>query len=208
MGLASWQGEVSLKEKPAYQFSLGLENLDIQKAAKDEKQIAGKINLKGTVTGAGFTPPNMIVRTELNILPSTVGPVEVQQGSVVANLAQQRLEIIHATARTQDAMLTLKGDVGLDPKQNGKLDYVVRSANLTPWLALADQKGSGSMELSGRARGNIADLQSQGTMKIAGVRLQDTALKSGSIDFDLRLVDGQSLPQGTMKIRLADVQAG
>ncbi|HEU4639307.1 MAG TPA: hypothetical protein VFS84_10675, partial [Candidatus Binatia bacterium] len=146
MGLASWQGEVSLKERPAYELSLGVENLDVQKAAGNEKQIAGKINLKGTVTGAGLSPRDMIVRAELKILPSTIGPVEVQEGSVVANLAQQRLQILEATARTQDAMLKVQGDVGLEPKQNGKLDYVVRSANLTPWLALATQQGSGSME--------------------------------------------------------------
>ncbi|HUC97677.1 MAG TPA: translocation/assembly module TamB domain-containing protein, partial [Candidatus Polarisedimenticolaceae bacterium] len=208
MGFASWQGEVSLKEKPAYQLSLGVENLDLQKAAGDEKQIAGKISLKGIVTGTGLTPRDMIVRTELKILPSTIGPVEVQQGSVIANLAQQRVQILEATARTQDAMLTVKGDIGLDPKQNGKLDYVVRSANLTPWLALANQQGSGSIELTGRASGNIADLQSQGRMKLAGLRLRDTSIKSGNIDFDLRLAGTQSLPQGTMKVRFAEIQAG
>ena len=208
MGLASWQGEVSLKERPAYELSLGVENLDVQKAAGNEKQIAGKINLKGTVMGAGLSPRDMIVRAELKILPSTIGPVEVQEGSVVANLAQQRLQILEATARTQDAMLKVQGDVGLEPKQNGKLDYVVRSANLTPWLALANQQGSGSMELIGRASGNIADLRSQGTMKLAGLRLQNTTIKSGSIDFDLRLAGTQSLPQGTMKVELAEIQAG
>jgi autotransporter translocation and assembly factor TamB len=208
MGLASWQGEVSLKEKPAYHLSLGVENLDIQKAANDEKQIAGKISLKGTVKGAGLTLSDMVATTELKILPSAIGPVEVQQGSVVANLAQQRLQILEATARTEDAMLTVQGDVGLDPKQNGKLQYVVRSANLTPWLALANQQGSGSIELTGRASGNIADLQSQGTMKLAGLRLQDTTIKRGAIDFDLRLAGTQSLPQGTMKVRLAEIQAG
>jgi autotransporter translocation and assembly factor TamB len=208
MGVASWQGEVSLTEKPAYQLSLEVENLDIEKATGGEKNLAGKLSFNGEVKGAGLTPRDMIVRTELKILPSTIGPVEVQQGSVVANLAQQRLQILEATARTQDAMLTVQGDVGLDPKQNGKLDYVVRSANLTPWLVLANQQGSGSMELTGRASGNIADLQSQGTMKLAGLRLQDTTIKSGSIDFDLRLAGTQSLPQGTMKVRLAEIQAG
>jgi autotransporter translocation and assembly factor TamB len=208
MGVASWQGEVSLKDKPGYQLSFAVENLDIQKAIGGDKKLAGNLNLNGEVKGAGLTPRDMIVRAELKILPSTIGPVEVQQGSVVANLAQQRLQILEATARTQDAMLKVQGDVGLDPKQNGKLDYVFRSANLTPWLALANQQGSGSIELSGRARGNIADLQSQGTMKLAGVRLQDAALKSGSIDFDLRLAGAQSLPQGTMKVRLTEIQAG
>jgi autotransporter translocation and assembly factor TamB len=208
MGLASWQGEVSLKDKPAYQLSFGVENFDLQTAADAVKKLPGKVSIKGSVQGAGLTPRDMIGRAELKILPSTIGPVEVQQGSVVASLAQQRLQILQATARTQDAMLTLKGDVGLDPKQNGKLDYVVRSANLTPWLALTDQKGSGSIELTGRASGNIADLQSQGTMKLAGLRMQDTTVKSGSIDFDLRLASMQSLPQGIMKVRLAEIQAG
>jgi translocation and assembly module TamB len=185
-----------------------VKNLDIQKATRGEKNLASKLNFSGEVKGAGLTPSDIVASTELKILPSTIGPVELQQGSVVANLAQQRLQILEATARTQDAMLTVQGDVGLEPKQNGKLQYVVRSANLTPWLVLANQKGSGSIELTGRASGNIADLQSQGTMKLAQLRLQDTTIKSGSIDFDLRLAGTQAMPQGTMKVRLAEIQAG
>ena len=208
IGGASWNGEISFKDKPAYDLALSVDNLDIQKTVSGADGLEGNLNFKGTLKGAGLTPSDIVASTELKILPSTIGPVEVQQGSLVANLAQQRLQIVKATARTQDAMLTVQGDVGLDPKKNGKLDYVVRSANLTPWLLLANQQGSGSLELSGQASGHIADLQSQGTMKLAGLRLQDTTIKSGSIDFDLRLAGTQSLPQGTMKVRLAEIQAG
>ena len=208
MGVASWQGEVSVKAKPAYQLSFAVENLHIQKAAGYEKPLAGKINLKGTAKGAGFNPQDMIASTDLQILASTIGAVEVQQGSVVASLADQRIKIIQGTLRTQDAMVAIKGDVGLDPKQNGRLDYVIRSANLTPWLALANQDGSGSLELTGRASGNLAALQSQGTMKLAALRLQDTTIKSGAINFDLGLAGKQSLPHGTVNVQLAGIQAG
>ncbi len=208
IGGASWNGEISFKDKPAYDLALSVDNLDIQKTVSGAAGLEGNLNFKGTLKGAGLTQHDVIVRTELKILPSTIGPVKVQQGSLVASLAQQRLQIILATARTEDSILTVKGDVGLETKQSGRLDYVVRSANLTPWLALANQQGSGSLELSGLASGNIADLRSQGTMKLAGLRLQDTTIKSGSIDFDLRLAGTQSLPQGTMKVRLAEIQAG
>ena len=208
IGGASWSGEISFKDKLAYDLALSVDNLDIQKTVSGADGLEGNLNFKGTLRGAGLTQRDVIARTELKILPSTIGPVKVQQGSIVASLAQQRLQIIHATARTEDSILTVKGDVGLEPKQSGRLDYVVRSANLTPWLALANQQGSGSLELSGRASGHIADLQSRGTIKLAGLRLQDTAVKSGSIDFDLRLAATQSLPQGTVKFRLAGAQVG
>src|SRR5688572_16152769 len=208
IGGASWNGEISFKDKPAYDLALSVDNLDIQKTVSGADGLEGNLNFKGTLKGAGLTQHDVIVRTELKILPSTIGPVKVQQGSLVASLAQQRLQIILATARTEDSILTVKGDVGLEPKQSGRLDYVVRSANLTPWLALANQQGSGSLELSGRASGHIADLQSRGTIKLAGLRLQNTAVKSGSIDFDLRLAATQTLPQGTVKFRLAGAQVG
>ena len=208
IGGASWNGKISFKDKPAYDLALSVDNLDIQKTASGADALKGNLNFKGTIKGAGLNPREMIARTELKILPSTIGPVEVQQGSVLANLAQQRLQILDATVRTQDAMLTMKGEVGLDPKQNGRLDYVVRSANLTPWLALVDQNGSGSLELTGRASGNLAALQSQGTMKLAMLRLQDTTVKSGSMNFDLGLAGKQSLPHGTLNVQLAGIQAG
>ncbi|MEX0803507.1 MAG: translocation/assembly module TamB domain-containing protein [Candidatus Binatia bacterium] len=208
MGGASWNGEISFKDKPAYDLALSVDHLDIQKTAGDGNGLEGNLNFKGTIKGTGFDPAALIARANLQILPSTIGPVRVQQGSLIAAVADQRIRITQGTLTTQDTMLTVQGDVGLDPQQNGRLDYRVRSENLTPWLALADLKGSGALELTGRATGNIAALESQGKLKFASLRLEDTVIKSGNIDFALRRLGTEFLPQGTMQVQLAEIQAG
>src|SRR5688572_17741165 len=101
IGGASWNGEISFKDKPAYDLALSVDNLDIQKTVSGADGLEGNLNFKGSLKGAGLTPSDIVASTELKILPSTIGPVEVQQGSLVANLAQQRLQIVKATARTQ-----------------------------------------------------------------------------------------------------------
>ena len=208
VGGATWNGRISLKEKPAYEIALVVNDLDVEQATGNNSALAGKINLKGSVQGTGLDLAEMTAQADLQILPSTIGPVQVQRGTVVASLKEQRLRIAQATLRTEDANLTVEGNIGLDPQQNGRLNYRFRSENVSPWLALFDQQGSGSVDLTGEVTGNIAALQSQGTLKVATLRLDENAVATGHIEFALRQPGLKSLPQGMMQVRLTGVDAG
>ncbi len=208
IGGASWNGQVSFKDKPAYDLTLSVKDLDIQQTSGNRVDIGGRLNFKGAVKGSGFDLAAAVARADLQILPSTIGPVDVKQGSLSARLADQQIHVSEGTLSTEDTTLAVKGSLGLDTKQSGKLDYRIRSDNLTPWLALVDQQGSGSLQLTGQASGNLAALESQGNLKFSSLRIGDNSVKSGAVDFVLRRHGAESLPEGTLRVQLGGVEAG
>jgi autotransporter translocation and assembly factor TamB len=208
LGGAAWRGQIAFKDKIAYDLAISVNDLDISKTAADGNAFQGKLNFKGTLEGSGIDAAQLVARADMQILPSTIGPVRVEQGAIIASVQDQRMRIKQAALRTQDAVLNVRGDVGLEANQQGRLDYRLRSTDLGPWLALIDQKGSGAIELEGRATGNLAALQSRGTLKASAIRMGDMTLQAGSIVFDLRRQESQPLPQGKLQIELTGVQAG
>ncbi len=115
---------------------------------------------------------------------------------------------MQGTLRATDATLSIKGDIGTDPKQQGRLDYQVRVKTLSPWLALVDRQGSGSINLTGGAKGNLNDLKTQGKITLSGIDFEGTAVQGGSIDYDLGYSSARSFPFGTLNISLSDIRRG
>ncbi|MBI4529102.1 MAG: translocation/assembly module TamB domain-containing protein [Deltaproteobacteria bacterium] len=211
MGGASWSGEIAFTaDEPRYNLAFAVKNLNIERvsSAAEEKSLEGKLNLKGSIKGSGLSIPRMKTEANIQILPSTVGPVELKSGMVAASLADNRIRISQATLSAQDAKLTLKGDLGTDPKEQGRIDYQARVGNLSPWLTLIHRNGSGTLVINGQARGSVTELRSQGKAKLAFVRLNGVAIRNGTVDFDLRDLTAESLPQGTLRASLAGVEAG
>jgi autotransporter translocation and assembly factor TamB len=209
LGSANWSGKVGLGEKrPTYDLAIAAKDFDIQKALPDGKAVEGKLNLKGTVKGAGFAPADMNARAEVQILPSTVGPVALKEGALNAAVSEKKVRISRASLTTAESTLSANGEFGLDVKTAGKLDYRFRAADVGPWLSLVNQKGSGAVDLTGQAQGNLADLQTQGTARLSGLRLESISVKNGDVKFAVRTVKDQSLPQGIVTAHLSDIDAG
>jgi autotransporter translocation and assembly factor TamB len=209
LGGANWRGNLVLGEKrPTYDVALSVKDLDIQKALPDGKAVEGKLNLQGTVKGTGFTPADMNTRAEVQILPSTVGPVALKEGALNATLSEKKVRISRASLTTAESSLSASGEFGLDVKTAGKLDYRFRTADVGPWLSLVNQKGSGSVDLAGQAQGNLADLETQGTARLSGLRLESVSVKNGDVKFAVRRVKDQTLPQGVVTAHLSDIDAG
>jgi autotransporter translocation and assembly factor TamB len=207
-GSAAWRGQIAIKDKLAYDLAISVNDLEISKIVADENPLRGNLNFKGAIKGSGIDPEQLIARADMQILPSTIGALRVEQGAIIAAVQGQRVRITQASLRTQDTLLNLRGDVGLQAKQQGRLDYRLQSTDLGPWLALIDQKGSGAIELEGRATGNLADLQSRGTLKASAIRIGELRLGGGTIGFDLRRQENQSLPGGKLQLDLTGVEAG
>ena len=208
LGGADWRGTVTLTKVPRYDFDFAVRDLDITKVSAEGKSLGGVLNLKGAVKGFGLTLAEMSAQMNLKILPSSVGSVNLRQGELVAALADGRIRIARGALSTPDSSLVVKGDIGVDLTQQGKLDYEIRTDNISPWLALAGQKGSGSLTLAGSAQGNLADVKTRGALKLANLSYEKLAAKSGAIDFDLARAKGQTVPGGTLVARLSGVQAG
>ncbi len=208
LGGADWRGVLTLTKIPRYDFAVAVTNLDIKKVSPEGQALGGVVSFKGTIKGSGLTLAEMNTQADLEILPSTVGPVKLRNGALVATLADGRISIARGTLGTADSSLVVNGDIGVDLAQRGKVDYEFRTENISPWLALAGQKGSGSLALAGKAQGNLADLKTRGALKLANLFYDKVAVKSGDIDFDLTRTTQQPVPGGVLVARLSGVQAG
>lgn len=208
LGSADWRGQVTLAKVPSYEFDLAVNNLDINKVSADAQAPRGVVSFKGKVQGSGVSLETMRAQANLEVLPSTVGPVQVRAGELIAAYGDGRIRIARASLRSADSTITVKGDLGTAPDQRGKLDYEVRSENLTPWLALVGRKGAGALTLTGSAQGSLAELTARGLVKASRWQLDGFSAGSGTIDFDLAHKRGQAIPAGNIVARLADLRAG
>jgi len=208
LGGASWSGKVTLQEKPAYELRLAVNDLDIQRTIPDRDTIEGKLNLQGSVKGSGVTLGDINTQAEIQILPSTLGPVAVEQGFVKVSLSDKKLRIAHATLNTAESALTFAGELGLEAQVSGKLNYRLQIAEISPWLSLVDQKGSGSLTLTGQAQGSLAKLSSEGTGRASNVRLDGVAVRDGNVKFTLQGSQEQIFPRGVVTARLSGIDAG
>ena len=209
LGGAKWSGKVGLKDKrPTYEVALAVKDIAIEKAVSNANKTKGKLTFQGTVKGAGISVADMNTRAEIRILPSSVGAINLQQGSIDATVRDQKILISRATLNAAESMLAVNGELGLDAKAAGKLDYRFRASDVAPWLALFNQKGSGSVNLTGQAQGNLADLQTQGTARISGLRLEGSAVRNGDLKFAVRGSKDQVFPEGVVTFRLDDLDAG
>ncbi len=209
LGGANWSGKIAFGERrPTYELALSVQDLDVEKTMRSDETLKGKLNFRGTVKGEGFSLAAMHTRAELRILPSTLGPVKIKQGEVSALLSDKKFRIARAVLGTAESTLSATGELGLDAKVGGKLDYRLRVADVSPWLALIQRKGSGAIDLTGVVRGNLADLRTEGSARLAGVRMDGTSLREGSITFALQGSKEEMFPQGTVTLRLTALDAG
>jgi autotransporter translocation and assembly factor TamB len=208
-GGAQWSGKVALQEKrPSYDFALAVKDFALEKAVQNANTIKGKLNLQGRVKGAGFKLADINARAEMRILPSSLGPVFLKQGLLDISVRDKKILISRGTFSTAESVMTVNGEIGIDAKTAGKLDYRFRAADITPWLVLVNQKGSGSVTLAGHVQGSLADFQTEGTGHLAGLRFDAAAVRNGDIAFKLRGTKDQVFPEGLVTLGIADLDAG
>jgi autotransporter translocation and assembly factor TamB len=208
LGQADWQGQILLKENPQYELAFSANQLDIQKLSAQDKAIQGQLNLEGMINGSGLTLAAINAQAKVNLRKSTIGAVTLEQGTFAATVANQRIRVSEGSLKAADAMLTIRGDIGTDLKQQGKLDYQLRVGNLSPWLALIDHEGAGALVLVGQAQGNLTDLKGRGKITASALRYQGITFQRGSVDYDLAYSSVRSLPYGMVNFSLSEVGNG
>lgn len=207
LGRADWEGQIAFADVPRYHLSFSANQLDVQKLSAG-RTIRGNLNLAGLIKGSGLTLAEMDTRAQIDLQPSRLGGVELEQGALVATIANQRIRVEQGSLKAGNTVLTIRGDIGTDLKQQGKLDYQLRVGNLSPWLALIDQEGSGAVVLVGQAQGNFTDLKARGKITASSLSYHGTAVQRGSVDYNLGYSIGRSLPYGTVNFSLFGVGNG
>ena len=207
VGHATWQGQLALPEPPRYDLSFAADHLSLQKVAAGQESLAGELNVSGTVHGTGFDLPRMQTQADLTIQPSTIGPVQVTHGRIIAQITNGRIHLSEGTLVTPDASVNIEGELGTALEEIGQLSYSLEVDTLTPWLALAGQDGSGQVSLNGAATGSLAKLQTQGTLRAKALTLPGVTLGNAAIQFQAAEL-GQAHPQATVSIDLTNLHAG
>lgn len=209
LGGAGWTGKIALGEhRPTYELALSVQNLDVEQSVKKDEALQGKLNFRGTVKGAGFDLADMNTRAELKLLPSTLGPVKISQGELNAAISQKKIHITRAALATAESTLSAAGELGLGAEIGGKLDYRLRVADVSPWLRLVKNQGSGAVDLAGVAQGNLADLKTEGSARLSGLKVAGVAVRDGNVKYSLQGSKELVFPRGTVTAQLADVDAG
>jgi translocation and assembly module TamB len=209
LGGAGWSGKIALGERrPTYDLALSVENLDVERMVRTGEGLQGKLSFRAALKGTGFDFAGMNARVELKLLPSTLGPVKISQGELNAAVSGKKLHITRAALVTEESTLSATGELGLGAEIGGKLDYRLRTADVSPWLTLVQGHGSGAVDLTGVAQGNLADLKTEGGARLSGLKLAGIAVRNGNVKYSLQGSKSQFFPRGTVTVELAEVDAG
>ena len=210
LGLAAWDGTLDLLEKPRYELNLRVDQLNLQQVSTrstGQEAMTGQLTLSGRVKGEGFKLPDINTQIELEIQPSTIGPVRIAQGRLVGTIAQGRIHIADTRLIANDTVLAVSGELGTAVTQTGQLSYHLDVGNVAPWLSLAGQQGQGSLSLKGQIAGTLAAMQTSGTLEATGLNFGKMRLKDGQLTFAVETKKDQP-PQGKLTAQLSGLTAG
>jgi autotransporter translocation and assembly factor TamB len=206
-GEASWRTHVALSARPEYRLELAVRSLNPAGVLKTHNPVPGELNFTGTVEGAGFDLNTMNARANIDVLQSQLRGVTVQQGKIVGQISRGRMQFQEVRLRATGASLSVQGEMGADPELPGRLDYRLEVTDLAPWLEIVERQGSGRLEVSGKASGNLSRLQTRGAVTLRELRLPEVAVESGRMDYALERNAGSPLPSGTINLDLTSVRA-
>ena len=213
LGQAAWNGTLDLLAKPLYELNLRVDQLNLHQVSAGstgQETLTGQLSLSGRVKGEGFNLPDMNTQVELEIQPSTIGPVRIAQGRFAGTIAQGRIHIADTRLIADDTVLAMSGELGTTATQTGQLSYTVQVGNVAPWLSLAGQQGQGSLSLKGEVAGTLAAAQTSGTLQATELnfgKMSKIGLKSGQLTFFVEKKDDE-LPQGKLTAQLSGLTAG
>jgi len=157
-GDAHLQSQVALSTPPAYEATVKVNNLDVAKVGGEgNATLAGRLNLDAWAKGSGTSLEDINSEAKLTLRPSQIGSIAIKQGRAAGSLRKGQLTLDEVMLLANDTTLTAQGKIGMAAQSSaapsGKLTYSLLSKNITPWLALAGQKGAGGIELRGTASG-------------------------------------------------------
>lgn len=208
IGLGKWSSQIRFSATPEYSAVLALRGINIARLLEWKDAPNGKLNFDAKINGAGVSLANMNSQAVIDVLPSQWDAVNIDQGNIIAQLSKGRVRIENLRLRAGSALLSAQGELGVAAPQSGQVNYQLNIPDLEPWLALVGRPGSGRLELSGRAEGNLARLQTQGSVHTRGLKLSEGGVAAARADFVLAGGAGTSMPSGTVNLSANDVRLG
>ncbi|MGH8007261.1 MAG: translocation/assembly module TamB domain-containing protein, partial [Candidatus Binatia bacterium] len=123
------------------------------------------------------------------------------------SLRRGQLTLDEVMLLANDTTVTAQGKIGgLSEGPSGKMTYMVVTKNITPWLALADQKGAGGIDLHGTASGAFTALSLEGKATLSNFQVDTSSVQSGTVTYALTAV-GSPQPRGQITAALNGIDA-
>lgn len=208
LGAVDWQGQVGVGQPLSYDLTLNARNLELTQVIAQPSSWPVTLSVTGRVHGSGTEWENLNSALVATVLPSRIGEVTGIQGQIEGSVREGQLTISTLSLHTHDASVTAQGQVaGLQQSDAGTLTYAVQSKNITSWLALVGQSGSGAVTLEGKATGTRTNLEVSGTATVRNLQVADSTLQSGSLTYRGTGIGGTQ-PQGQATAVVQEMNAG
>jgi autotransporter translocation and assembly factor TamB len=207
-GRAQINGRVDIAKVPAYNLTLALNHLRPTNLIRTGSVPSADLNLTAAIQGSGYQPGTMRARAQVRCLPSRLGAVRIDSGRISAQLESGIVQIADATLKARNSTLALNGQVALDPRRNGRLQYQATVAQAADWLALLGHQGGGQIKLDGRAEGNLRQLRTWGSAELATVKFDRYSVGHAHLNYDLAGLGKPLRPDGKLTLTSSDLHAG
>jgi hypothetical protein len=207
-GRVQLSGRVNIAKQPAYNLTLALDHLRPASLIRTAGIPPADLSLTSTIDGSGYQPDSMRASVRMRLLPSTVRAVRIDGGSVDAQLTSGIVQIAGATLRAGDTTASAAGQLALNPKSNGRLSYQVNVGQASRWLAMAGQRGSGRIALSGQAEGNLRNLRTNGAAELSALKLKNYSAGHARLTYNIAGLASPLKPSGEVTLAVTDLHAG
>jgi autotransporter translocation and assembly factor TamB len=207
-GRALLAGRVDIAKVPTYDATLKLDHLHPANFIHGGVIPAADLNVTASVSGSGYQPDTISARTQLRLLPSTLGQVRIDSGRIDAQLASGLVQLATVSLKAGDTTLDADGQVALDPRRSGFLRYKVLVGQASQWLALARRRGSGRVDLVGQVRGNLRALRAIGSADLSAVRVDRYSVGHARLTYDVGGLGTSPRPEGQAMLLANNLNAG
>jgi autotransporter translocation and assembly factor TamB len=207
-GAGRLAGKVVLSRSPAYQLTLALDHLHPARLTGSASIPAADLNLTADINGAGYQPATMRAQARVNWLRSSIQRVTIDSGRIEASVAGGVARIATVSFTAGQTRLNANGSLGLTADHAGTLNYQLAVGQLSQWLQMAGQHGSGQLQMAGQVNGTLAQLRTSGSAQLSRLKVDKYSVAQGSMTYDLGGLGKSMKPRGRITLAMAGLQAG
>ncbi len=206
-GGAQLSGRVAIAKQPVYNLHPARSHLRPGSLIHVAGIPPADLNLTSTIDGSGYQPRSMRTRVQLRWLPSTLGAIQIDGGHVDAQLASGIVQIADASLRAGGTSVGANGQLALNPNGSGRIRYAVLVGQASDWLGLAGRKGSGRIDLTGQAQGNLQNLRTSGSVDLSSLRVDRYSVAHARLTYDIAGLGKPLRPDGQLMLTSTDLRA-
>lgn len=206
-GSAALTGSIHIADN-RYDLALDINDFDVASVSADAAAAGGALNMTATVEGSGISPEQADARVAMDITPSKVGPVDIDSARLRASVAGADVRIAELVVHASDSTLNASGSLlDLTATPQADFDIDLRVSSLGPWMALADQRGSGALQLDAQVKGPTDHLGLSARADLSQLSAVGIKVGESQIRADLEGI-GAAQPTGNILLSAKDLDLG